>query len=104
MEKILERLKQANFRANLRTCCYFGESKIDYLGYDITRAGIPPQPKKVELILKLSPPKTKRQLRHFLGMSNYYRGMLQKRSHMLAPLTGLVSPLVKHKWGEEQKK
>jgi hypothetical protein len=30
--------------------------------------------------------------------------MWQKRSHMLAPLTGLVSPLVKYKRGEEQQK
>jgi hypothetical protein len=32
MEQVLERLQKANFRANLRKC-YFGESKIDYLGY-----------------------------------------------------------------------
>jgi hypothetical protein len=74
MEQLLERLQKANFTANLRKC-YFGESKIDYLGYEITRDGIQPQPKKVEAILKLSPPKTKRQLRHFLGMINYYRDM-----------------------------
>jgi hypothetical protein len=80
----------------------FGESTINYLGYEITRDGIQPQTKKVEAILKLSPPKIKRQLRHFLGIINYYRYMWQKRSHMLAPLTGLVSPLVKYKWGEEQ--
>jgi hypothetical protein len=103
MEKVLERLQKANFRANLRKC-YFGEPKIDYLGYEITRDGIQPQPNKVEAILKLSPPKTKRQLRHFLGIINYYRYMWQKRSHMLAPLTGLVSPLVKYKWGEEEQK
>jgi len=52
--------------------------------------------------LKLSPPKTKRQLRHFLGMVNYYRDMWRKRSHVLAPLTGLVSPNVKFIWGKEQ--
>jgi hypothetical protein len=58
----------------------------------------------VEAILKLSPPKTKNQLRHFLGMINYYRDMWQNRSHMLAPLTGLVSPPVKYKWREWQQK
>jgi hypothetical protein len=58
----------------------------------------------VEAILKLRPPKTKRQLRHFLGMINYYRDMWQNRSHMLAPLIGLVSPLVKYKWVPEQQK
>jgi hypothetical protein len=94
MEQVLERLQKENFRANLRKC-YFGESKIDYLGYEITRDGIQPQPNKVEEILKLSPPNTKCHLRHFLGMINYYRDMWQKRSHMLDPLTGLVSPLVK---------
>jgi hypothetical protein len=87
MEQILERLQKASCGANLRKC-YFGEAKIDYLGYEITRDGIQPQPKKVELILKLSPPKTKSQLRHFLGIINYYRDMWQKRSPMLAPLTG----------------
>jgi hypothetical protein len=36
MEQVLERLQKPNFRANLRKC-YFGESKFDYLGYEITR-------------------------------------------------------------------
>jgi hypothetical protein len=104
MEIVLEILQQANFRATLRKC-YFGASKIDYLGYEITRDGIQPQPKKVEAILKLSPPKTKHQLGHFLGVINSYRDMWQKRSHiMLASLNGLVSPIVKYKWGEEQQK
>jgi hypothetical protein len=43
MKEVLEKLQIATFRANLREC-YFGESKIDYLGYEITRYGIQPQP------------------------------------------------------------
>jgi hypothetical protein len=46
MEQVIERLQKAKLRANLRKC-YFGESKIDYLGYEITRDSIQPQPKKV---------------------------------------------------------
>jgi hypothetical protein len=49
----------------------------------------------VEAILRLTPPKTKRQLRHFLGMVNFYRNMWQMRSHLLAPLSASVSPKVK---------
>jgi hypothetical protein len=37
-------------------------------------------------------------------MIKYYRDMWQNRSHMLDPLTGLVYPLAKYKWGEEQQK
>jgi hypothetical protein len=58
----------------------------------------------VEAILKLSSTKTKHQLRHLLGMINNFRDMWQKRSHMLAPITGLVSRVVKYKWGDEQQK
>jgi hypothetical protein len=65
---VLEILQKANFTANLKKC-YFGESKIDYLGYEITRNGIQPQP-KVEAVLKISPPTKKSQLRNFLGMIN----------------------------------
>jgi hypothetical protein len=103
MERVLETLQQANFTAHLPKC-YFGESKLDYLGYEITRDGIQPQPKKVKAILKLNQPKTEHQLRHFLGIINYYRYMWLNRSHMLAPLTGLVIPLAKCKWGDEQQK
>jgi hypothetical protein len=39
MEKVLQILQKANFRANLRKC-YVGEAKIDYLGYESTRDGI----------------------------------------------------------------
>jgi hypothetical protein len=64
METVLERLQKANFREYLKKC-YFGDPKIDYLGYEITRDGIQPQPKKVKAILKLGPPKLKHQLGHF---------------------------------------
>jgi hypothetical protein len=56
MEQVLDRMQKANSRANLRKY-YFGESKIDYLVYEITRDGIQPQPNKVEAILNLSPPR-----------------------------------------------
>jgi hypothetical protein len=62
----------------------------EYIGYILTRGGIKPQPKKVQAILALNPPKSVKELRRFLGMVQYYRDMWAKHSEMLAPLTDLV--------------
>ena len=100
LQEVLKRLDKAGFRANIRKCA-FAMDRVEYLGYDISRTGIHPQPKKVEAILKMQPPRTKRQLRRFLGMVNYYRDMWQKRSHILAPLTSLTGKDTKWKWTKE---
>ncbi len=56
----------------------------------LTRGGIKPQIKKVQAILAINPPNNVKELRHFLGMVQYYRDMWAKRSEMLAPLSDLV--------------
>jgi hypothetical protein len=44
----------------------------------------------VQAILVIKPPTGVRQLRHFLGMVQYYHDLWARRSEMLAPLTSLV--------------
>jgi len=100
LSEVLKRLEKVGFRANVRKCT-FAADRVEYLGYDISRQGIHPQPKKVEAILKMQPPTTKRQLRRFLGMVNYYRDMWQRRSHILAPLTSLSAKTATWKWSDE---
>jgi Reverse transcriptase (RNA-dependent DNA polymerase)/RNase H-like domain found in reverse transcriptase len=94
---VLKRFELIGFCATVRKC-FFVESKLDYLGYLISRNGIQSQPKKMEAILRLKEPKNKRQLRHFLGMVNYYRDMWRQRSHRLVPLTQLVSNSEMFQW------
>ena len=90
VELVLQHLTDAGFAVNLCKSS-FAVTEIDYLGYWITQHGIQPQPKKMEAIMRLTPPTTERQLRRFLGMINYYRDMWQRRSHILAPLTAMCS-------------
>ena len=103
VKEVLERLTKAGFRANIRKCS-FAKSEVEYLGYLLNREGIQPQPKKVEAMLRLNPPKTNRQLRHFLGMVNFYCDMWRRRSHLLAPLTELVGKEAKFEWGKDNRK
>ncbi len=64
--------------------------EIEYLGYVLTRDGIKPQSNKVQAILAIKLPTGVRQLRHFLGMVQYYRDLWARWSDMLAPLTSLI--------------
>ena len=97
------RLHKAGIKVNASKSC-FGAHKFDYLGYHVTREGVMPIPKKVEAIKVLAVPKTRKQLRQFIGMINFYRDMWQKSSKLLAPLTALTSKNVKYDWKDEHQK
>ncbi len=90
MEAVLTRLRDAGLKVNAVTKSSFCAHEIEYLGYILTREGIKPQSKKVQVILALNLPNNVKELRYFLGMVQYYRDMWARYSEMLAPLTDLV--------------
>jgi hypothetical protein len=81
----------------------FCAHEIEYLGYILTREGIKPQSKKVQVILVLDPPNIVKDLRHFLGMVQYYRDMWARCREMVAPLTHLVGECGKTKTTKKNK-
>ncbi len=89
LEEVLRRLRDAGIRVNVKKLT-FCTLEIEYLGYVLTRDGITPQSNKVQAKLAIKPPTGVRQLRHFLGMIQYYRDLWARQSKMLAPLTSLV--------------
>ena len=97
VDRVLHRLRKAGLKINAKKS-FFAKPELEYLGYWITRDGIQPIAKKVEAILAINAPTTKRQLRSFIGIINYYRDMWIRRSEVLAPLTGLTSKTAKWKW------
>ena len=84
------RLLTTGTKLNTDKSC-FGAHEFEYLVYHVTRDGVMTTPKKVEAMQVLSDPKTRKKLRQFIGMINFYHDMWQKCSELLAPLTALTS-------------
>ena len=63
-----------------------------------------PLPDKVEAIKNIAVPKTKKQLRSFIGLINYYRDMWKQRSSILTPLSSMTSKQAKWNWSKECQK
>ena len=78
--------------------------ELEYLGYKITCKGDKSVLKKITAILEIKRPKTRKQLRSFIGMVNYYRDMWIRRSHLLAPLSCLTSKDTTWRWTDIEQK
>ncbi|MGH7974015.1 MAG: hypothetical protein ACREBR_00715 [bacterium] len=74
---------------------------MEYLGFWMTREGIQPLPRKVDAIIRIARPKTRKQLRSFIGLANFYRDMWRNRSGILAPLSNATSNNLRWKWTTE---
>jgi hypothetical protein len=97
LEIVFQKLKEAGSKVNAKKS-FFGKDELEYLGYWITRQGIQPISRKVEAIKNIAAPKTRRKLRRFIGIVNYYRHMWIRRSDVLAPLGKLTSNTEKWQW------
>ena len=69
LDEVLSRLQDAGGKVNAVKSS-FSKTELEYLGYWITREGVQPMPNKVTAIYNIAPPKTKRQLRSFIGIIN----------------------------------
>ncbi len=89
LEEVLRQICDAGLKVNAEKFT-FCTLEIEYLGYVLTRDSIKPQSNKAQAILAIKLPTGVKQLRHFLGMMQYYHDLWARRSDMLAPLTSLV--------------
>ena len=63
---------------------------VTNLDYSISPEGISSLPEKVKALQDFQPPTLLRQLRHFLGLLNYYRRFIPHCADLLSPLSDLL--------------
>lgn len=86
LENVILRLQDAGLTAKPKKC-FFGFQEISYLGYKITKDGLHPQQDKVDAIINMPAPTTKKQLRSFMGSINFYGRLIPKLSDKISPLS-----------------
>ena len=103
LDKMFDRLKQANLTVNLSKSD-FGKAQVVYLGHVIGHGQVTPIEAKVKNILEYPIPANKRSLMRFLGMAGYYRKFCKNFSEVAVPLTNLLKKNVKYVWSENCQK
>lgn len=84
LRRLLGRLKTAGLMLQPDKC-FFLQKEIVYLGHLITDTGVKPDPKKVEAVRKFPIPKTKNNIKEFLGLTGYYRRFISDYSKIAKP-------------------
>ena len=75
LERIFKRLEENGLAISLKKC-RFGEQSIEFVGYNISREGVQPLPRKLHAISSFPAPQKQKHLLGFLGTINYYRRSL----------------------------
>ena len=89
LEAVFQCLNKAGLKLKPEKC-YFARNEVQYLGHIVTADGIKPNPSKTEAVSSYPVPMNVRELRQFLGLTNYYRRFVEGYSKIAEPLHQLT--------------
>ena len=84
-----ESLRQVGLTANPKKCTV-GQREVHYLGYRLGGGQVRPQVQKTAAVAACPRPKTKKEVRRFLGLAGSYRRFIPAFSELTSPLTDLT--------------
>ena len=103
LQLVFERFREYGVLVNASKC-EFGVPSLQFLGHIIDKDGIRPLDTKVAAVRHFPRPSSRRQLREFLGMINFYHRFIPHCAQVLQPLHTLLAhtqPKTGLLWSEE---
>jgi len=102
VEEVLRRLEENDLYVKPEKCAW-KVRKIEFLNAVIGPSGIEIEKEKVDRVLSWPEPRNMKDVRKFLGLTNYYRGFIKDFAQVARPMNMLMRKDVKWRWeGEEQ--
>ena len=86
LARVLDRLRQAGLTVNV-TKSQWGQTACEFLGHIVGKGKVSPAALKVKAVQDFVFPRTKRQVRQFLGLTGYYRRFIPNYSDHAYNLT-----------------
>lgn len=90
LDKVLTSIAAAGLTANVSKC-KFAQTEVRYLGHIVGSGRHAPDPERIAALQDCPRPTTKRELRSFLGLANYYRDYVANYSAVVLPLTEMTN-------------
>ncbi len=88
LRAVLQALRGAGLKANPKKCAV-GHVEVRYLGFHLGHGQVCPQINKTAAIATCPRPKTKKEVRQFLGLAGYYRRFIPNYSDLTSLLCEL---------------
>lgn len=89
LERVFQLLRSAQLKLNIKKCDFF-QTRINYLGYEISADGIRPGVAKIQAVIDFPIPKNVHEVRQFVGLTSYFRRFIHNFSVIAKPLTNLT--------------
>ena len=89
LEEVFKAFEKAGMTLKLSKCV-FAKSSVKFIGHEVGSGQRSTLKCKVEAIRAIPEPHTKKLLRSFLGMTNFYRSYIPNYSQIALPLTELT--------------
>ena len=90
LRQIFSRLRDHGLIVNAEKC-HFCLQELKFLGHKVTPAGILPNDEKVLAIRIFTLPHTKKQLKRYIGMNNFFAKFVPHSAEFLQPLHALAA-------------
>ena len=95
LREVLKCLKEAGLTCRLKKC-EFGRARLVFLGHEIGNGVLSVPEARIKALSEHPKPNTKKQMRAFLGLANYYRRFIKDfhvHSSVLTPSTSKSAPV-----------